>query len=81
MKKHELIEMLEKYPDDYEIVLIDLTTDDEEDCVYGVDEEDIEEISVTDQNGDIMAIGIAFFNKLNPNPILPFDDEDIGGLN
>jgi hypothetical protein len=71
MKVKTLIKMLEGYDPDLIVVLCDLTTDDEYECVYGITGKSISEIDlINNETGKkCVGVGISFRNKLNPNPM------------
>ena len=70
MTKKELIEALEAYPDYYKVVLIDTTTDDENDCCYTIKASNIEAVELMSKDEKIVkGIAITFDNKLNENHV------------
>lgn len=71
MTKKELVKHLKQFSDDAEVVLVDLTTDDPEKASYEITEADVAEIPIIrlEDEKEMEAIGIGFFNFLNPDPI------------
>lgn len=77
MNVSELIKFLSNYPGDMPVVLIDTTTDDEEDTNYAIDESSFEVIEcVSGEAGERgidepgkKGLFLLFENKFNPNPI------------
>lgn len=68
----ELIEKLSKYPDDYPVVLLDETTDDESDSCYAITDSKISEVDLfkyPDEDNGYKGVGISFENRLNEDPI------------
>jgi hypothetical protein len=70
MKVKDLKQLINDLPDDMPIVLIDLTTDDFNDCNYPVEKENFEIMDWTEKGEPKgKALFLVFENKLNPNPI------------
>lgn len=71
MTKKEFVKLLEKYPDDAEMILIDVTTDNPEVASYEITEDSIGEIPLIRMEDDeeLTGVAIGFFNQLNPDPI------------
>lgn len=71
MTKKEFIKHLEQFPDDAEMILVDLTTDDPEKVSYEIAEADVAEIPIIriEDEKEMSAVGIGFLNMLNPDPI------------
>ena len=68
----ELIEKLSKYPENYPVVLLDETTDEESASCYGITDSKIGEVDLfkyPDEEKGYKGIAISFKNKLNENPI------------
>jgi hypothetical protein len=68
----QLKDIIKDLPDDMPFALIDLTTDDFNDCNYPLKKESFEIMDWTEEeDGDPKgkALFIVFENKLNPNPI------------
>jgi hypothetical protein len=72
MKVKDLKQLINDLPDDMPIGLIDLTTDDFNDCNYPVEKENFEIMDWSEEeDGEPKgkALFLVFENKLNPNPI------------
>ena len=71
MTKKEFIKHLEQFSDDTEIILVDTSTDDPEKASYEITEADVTEIPIIriKDEKEMNAVGIGFYNLLNPNPI------------
>ena len=71
MTKKEFIKHLEQFSDDTEIILVDTSTDDPEKASYEITEADVTVIAIIriKAEKEMNAVGIGFYNLLNPNPI------------
>ena len=72
MKIIDLKQLIDDLPDDMPVGLIDLTTDDFNDCNYSVEKENFEIMDWSEEEGGEpkgKALFLVFSNKLNPNPI------------
>lgn len=74
MNKGQLVELLNKYPDEMPVILMDNTTDVDEDTCYDISESDIFDAELDENNFDesgkkVSCICISFNNRLNPKPI------------
>lgn len=71
MTNAELKAILSTFPDDYPVVLIDLTTDDELECTYTIEKSSVGEEDLIQgwSEKQVKGIGICFRNRLNENPI------------
>ena len=71
MKVKDLKKILNQYPDDYPVILFDITTDDENYCSYSIEKEHVEELDLWNEERDEThkGVGVIFENKLNENPI------------
>lgn len=74
MNVKELKEIIEDLPDGMPVQLLDYTTDDDNDCNYHINKEDVcvvNGISDVDDPDSVRMnfVAIQFENKLNPNPL------------
>jgi hypothetical protein len=71
MTNAELKAILNSFPDDYPVVLVDITTDDDMESCYSIENTSVGETDLiqTGSSKTIKGIGISFRNMLNENPI------------
>jgi hypothetical protein len=72
MTVKELKQKLNEFPNDYPIVLLDITTDDSSSSLYELKNDNLEIINLYEQSNEskpITGIAITFENNHNENPI------------